>query len=220
MEPKLSEGENIIKRWCFAQDNTSSGKTENTLIVTDRRLISSEVSFNSIKYNEIGLNSIKSVSSSYSSNKVEKTKNNPLFIGIAIAFLVAAVLSLIFVTMAQVLLIVGISLIVLSIVFFCLSTTNRTELVSASFSIIIKTHGQEGSNFVVGKSAGENDTQKFTINSISFNERIIIDIINTIGAVAINRIPPIETEQIEQSNTKQKNNNETIELNNEKDNQI
>lgn len=194
MPLKLSRGEKVIRCWNYAGDNTSSGRNDDVLIVTDRRLVATSSSPGGIRRTEILLDSIKSVSSSYSSQKTERSSPKGGLIAAGIFFVLAAIVLLALSGFKdQIFLASGLIAGVVGIVFIIIGAVSKTPaLTSARFSLVIATHGQEGSPVAIGKKAGD-ATQTVVINSATFNEKVIMDIIDTIGAVALNKIPPAQT---------------------------
>ncbi|MGN1373152.1 MAG: hypothetical protein ACI4VK_03785 [Candidatus Coproplasma sp.] len=195
MPVQLSKGEKLIRDWNYASDDTSAGRKEDRIIVTDKRLIATSTSPDSVNRTEILLSSIKSISSSYSSKKTSQTQSNGGMVAIGIILLIlGCVMMGLSAIQGPVMFVLGIILVIIAIVVLVRSNKGKTVLTSASFSLVIKTHGQEGTPITIGKSAGNNDSQTVVITSVIFNEKIIMDIIDTIGAVALNRVPPLYSE--------------------------
>lgn len=197
MALKLSPGEKVLRSWNYAGDNTSEGKRENILLVTDKRLVATNISPESISRTEIPLCCIKSVSSSYSSKRTEHSnpKGGLVALGI-ILIIVGVILSIISIINNSALAILGLVVIIVSVIVLVFALKDNKVLTSAAFSLVITTYGQEGKPLTIGKSAGDTNSQTVVINSITFNERVMIDIINTIGAIVINKIPPVDSEEL------------------------
>lgn len=201
MPLKLSQGEKLIRCWNYAGDNTSSGKNDDVLIVTDKRLVATSTSPDSVRRTEILLSSIKSISSSYTSKRTVQSDPKGGFVAIGIIFLLAGIILLALSSFqGTMFLVFGVIASIIGIVFIIIGAKRKTTvLTSADFSLVITTHGQEGTPFTIGKVAGDTKSQTVVINSITINEKVIMDIIDTIGAVALNKISPADTDPTQKS---------------------
>ncbi|MGN0803971.1 MAG: cysteine-rich outer membrane protein [Candidatus Coproplasma sp.] len=198
MALNLSSGETIIRDWKYAVDSTNEGNVENSLIITNKRLIATNTSPQTISRTEIPLDAIKSISSSYSSKKIEEPSSKIPLIVVGSIFIVIAIVIIIFqlqsnpnpvfLTIGAILGIIGICMLIAGLL------QKKSFSASASFSLVINTYGQEGKSLSIGKKAGENLSQTIEINTVAINENDIKDIIDTIGAIAINKIAPENTE--------------------------
>ena len=71
----LCKNEKILKNWTFASEETSNGTYSHNLTVTNKRMVATSASPNSISRTEIPIDSVKSINGSYYATE-EKT-NNP-----------------------------------------------------------------------------------------------------------------------------------------------
>ena len=71
----LCKNEKILKNWTFASEETSNGTYSHNLTVTNKRIVATSASPNSISRTEIPIDSVKSINGSYYATE-EKT-NNP-----------------------------------------------------------------------------------------------------------------------------------------------
>lgn len=193
MALNLSKNEIVVRSWTYA----SSGNRTNTLTVTDKRIVATREGTNSINRIEVPLSAVKSVTSSYSSTK--EVSGNPK-IGLIIfgALLgIAGVLIMSMIDNHAIGLPIGIVMLISGVVLVAVGAT-RTQIVttSAGFKLHISTYGQEGAAFRIGEEIkGEGQAQEVVISNVVLDEEVIMEIIDTIGALVINREAPAETYQ-------------------------
>lgn len=163
----LSDGESLIKDWDYASGKGNDGKYHANLIVTSKRIISKISSKHYTSYEDVPLNTVKSVTCSQG----KKSNFWPICgIILGVLFMIA---------------VVGIILIV-----FCVKKLNQGE-----FSLCITTDGFENKSIVIGavKDKGKGGFfsrlfSKFKRNKfkvrIDFNTAN--EICETIGAIILN----------------------------------
>ncbi|MDE7300767.1 MAG: hypothetical protein K2N47_01210 [Clostridia bacterium] len=190
MALNLSKNENVIRSWTYA----SSSERTNTLTVTDKRIVATREGANSISRIEVPLSAVKSVSSSYSATREEGDSPQVGLIMIGAILGIAGVFIMALIEAREVGLPIGIGLLLLGVIMVAVGATRKQAVTtSAGFKLHISTYGKEGAAFRIGEEIkGEGYIQEVTVSDVALDEDVIMEIIDTIGALVINKEEPAE----------------------------
>lgn len=190
MALNLSKNESVVRSWTYASSNNRT----NTLTVTDKRIVATRQGKNSINRIEVPLSAVKSVSSSYSTTKEESGSPKIALIIFGALLGIAGVLIMSMIENHAVGLPIGIVMLLLGVILVAFGAT-RTQVIttSAGFKLHISTYGQEGAAFRIGEEVkGDGQAQEVVISNVVLDEAVIMEIIDTIGALVINKEAPAE----------------------------
>ena len=193
MALNLSKNENVVRSWTYASSNNRT----NTLTVTDKRIVATRQGANSINRIEVPLSAVKSVSSSYSATKEQSGSPKIGFIILGALLGIAGVLIMTMIDNHAVGLPIGIVALIAGVVMVAVGATRtQTVTTSAGFKLHISTYGQEGAAFRIGEEVkGEGQAQEVVISNVVLDEEVIMEIIDTIGALVINKEAPADNYQ-------------------------
>ena len=191
----LCKNEKILKNWTFASEEAGNGTYSHCLTVTNKRIVATSNSPNSISRTEIPIDSVKSINGSYSSTE-EKT-NNPNG-GIVLAGILLLIAGIILIAvfignLAGMIIgpILGLTGLIIVIVG---ATRSKTVTASAGSSLTVTTAGSEGTPLSVGNSfnSAQTQTQTIQLSNVTINKETVEEILDMLGALVLGK-QPLET---------------------------
>ncbi len=191
----LCKNEKILKNWTFASEEAGNGTYNHCLTVTNKRMVATSASPNSISRTEIPIDSVKSINDSYYATE-EKTNNpNGSIVLAGILLLIARIILIaVFIgNLAGMIIgpILGLTGLIIVIVG---ATRSKTVTASAGFSLMVTTAGSEGTPLSVGKSfnSAQTQTQTIQLSNVTINKETVEEILDMLGALVLGK-QPLET---------------------------
>ncbi len=203
MSLMLCSDERILKSWTFASDETTVGNKTYNLTVTNKRIISTNSSPQSISRTELPLSSVKGITGSYSKNSEERANPKRGLIVLGIVLLLAGII-LIAACINEVPAVIAGAVLAIGglIITVYGGAHSNTVTTFAGFKLIITTYGQETSSLAIGKQFASSDAQTtISVTHITLNEAAAYEIIDMLGALVMGQNELLHTQSRGQSAT-------------------